>query len=250
MRNRHTTRAQLLAAALCFGATWMPATASVGAHASQLTMPAPTVRNTPAWQHGFPFMSSALNLASRGYVEREFLISGSARAYIPATDLQPDGRWNVRPNPGVTAPYVTRILVRMPASADRFNGTVLVEWLNESGGFDAASDWLYTHEEIVREGYAYVGVTAQFVGVQALLGWESGPSARYAGLFHPGESFAYDIFGQAGRALHHAHDGDPRPLGILTDKVRTVLATGFSQSAASSSSPRGLRHLMTPLFRS
>ena len=248
MRTRKTTHALLLTAALCLGATWMSAIASVSADTSQPDLPAPTVRNAPGGQHGFPFMSSALNLASRGYVEQEFLISGVARAYIPATTFQPDGRWNVRPNPGVTAPYVTRILVRRPASADRFNGTVLVEWFNESGGFDAASDWLYTHEEIVREGYAYVGVSAQFVGVQALLGWESGPGARYTGLFHPGDSFDYDIFTQAGWALNHAHGGDPRPLGILTDQVRTLLATGFSQSAALLTTYVNAVHRLSPVY--
>ncbi|HVO49073.1 MAG TPA: alpha/beta hydrolase domain-containing protein [Steroidobacteraceae bacterium] len=186
----------------------------------------------PPGQHGFPFISSALNLAGSGFVEQEFLISGTATAYIPVKPLQADGRWDVAPNPGVTAPYVTRILVRRPASPDRFNGTVLVEWFNESGGFDTASDWLYTHEELMREGYAYVGVTVQFSGVQALEAWESGPGARYASLFHPGESFDYDIFSQAGWALTHARAGDPRPLGNLTSKVRAVLATGFSESAA------------------
>src|SRR5215469_8943224 len=160
----------------------------------------PRVRTAPHGQHGFPFMASTLNLSERGYVEQEFLLSGVAQAYIPVTPLQSDGRWNVQPNPGVTAPYTTRILVRRPIDPGRFNGTVVVEWFNESGGFDAPSEWLYAHEEIVREGYAYVGVTAQFIGVKALLGWESGPGARYASLFHPGDSFAYDIFAQAGWA--------------------------------------------------
>jgi hypothetical protein len=193
-------------------------------------------------------MASTLSLSERGYVEQEFLLSGVAQAYIPVTPLQPDGRWNVRPNPGVTAPYTTRILVRRPIDPERFNGTVVVEWFNESGGFDAPSEWLYAHEEIVREGYAYVGVTAQFIGVKALLGWGSGPGARYASLFHPGDSFAYDIFAQAGWAVTHARREDPRPLGNLTSSVRTVLAAGFSQSAAWLTTYVNAIHPRSPAF--
>ena len=29
-----------------------------------------------------------------------------------------------------------------PADAARFNGTVVVEWLNVSGGLDGAPDWI------------------------------------------------------------------------------------------------------------
>jgi len=208
------------------------------------------VRSAPNGQNGFPFMASALNLASVGYAEQEYLLSGTAQAYIPVTPgrLPRNGRWNVMPNPGATAPYTTRILIRRPIDPKRFNGTVVVEWFNESAGFDTPSDWLYTHDEIVREGYAYVGVTAQFVGVQALLGWESGPGARYASLFHPGESFAYDIFAQAGWVLTHARSGDPRPLGNLTSRVDTVLATGFSDSAAWLTTFVNAIHRLSPVF--
>ena len=195
-------------------------------------------------------MTSAMNLDSVGYVEKEFLVSGTARAFIPVSDqpLRADGRWNVKPNPGVTAPYTTRILVRRPQNPEAFNGTVVVEWFNESAGFDTPSDWLYMHDEIVREGYAYVGVTAQFVGVQALQDWESGSGARYASLFHPGESFAYDIYAQVGAVLTHARSGDPRPLGDLTSKIHTVLAAGFSQSAGWLMTYVNAIHRLSPVY--
>ena len=201
--------------------------------ASDWPGPTPRVNVAPAGQHGFPFRSSALNLGRLGYVEQEFLISGTARAYIPVTQdpLPANGRWNVKPNPGVTAPFTTRLLVRRPIDPRTFNGTVVVEWLNASDASDTQSDWLYMHDEIVRQGSVYVGVTTQYIGVQTLLAWESGPGARYASLFHPGDSFSYDIFAQAGWAVTHGRSGDPCPLGSLTDTVRTVVATGFSQSA-------------------
>ena len=40
--------------------------------------------------------------------------------------------------PAELADYRTRILVYRPADAARFNGTVVVEWLNVSGGLDGA----------------------------------------------------------------------------------------------------------------
>lgn len=214
------------------------------------TVATPRVRNAPNGQHGIPFLSTALDLGKVGYVEQEFLISGTAQAYLSVTPdpLQPDGRWDSRPNPGVTAPYTTRILVRRPLDPARFNGTVVVEWLNESGGSDATADWWYMHNEIVRQGYAYIGVTVQWPGVQSLLGWETGPGARYATLFHPGESFDYNIYAQAGWVVAHPRGGDPRPLGTLTDRVRSVLATGFSQSAWWLATYINAIHRLTPVY--
>ncbi|MBS0579011.1 MAG: hypothetical protein JSR36_07080 [Proteobacteria bacterium] len=210
--------------------------------------PAPTLRAAPSGVHGFPFRTSTLNLAGAGYVEQEFLLSGTAQAYVPVAPLGSDGRWNVTANPGVTAPYVTRILVRRPTDPARFNGTVVVEWNNASGGSDTQSDWLYMHEEILRQGYAYIGVTAQYVGVQTLLAWEGGPGSRYASLFHPGDSFAYDIFSQAGAVVLHGRPGDPRALGELTGRVSAVLATGFSQSAAWLTTYFNAIHRLGPVY--
>ena len=65
-----------------------------------------------------------------------------------------------------TADYTTRMVVLTPTDAAKFNGTVIVEWLNVSGGVDAPALWFMAHREIVREGYAYVVVSAQQVGVE------------------------------------------------------------------------------------
>ena len=70
----------------------------------------------------------------------------------------------------MTAPYATRIVVVRPTNPSKFNGTVVVEWLNVSAGADASPDWNAVHRELIRSGYAYVGVSAQKVGV------EGGPS--------------------------------------------------------------------------
>lgn len=91
-------------------------------------VPTPTVTG-PITSPGSAFVASTtLPLESLGYVEEEFFLSGTASAFTSATPLAPDGRWSVTPD--ATAAYTTRILVRRPASRLKFNGTVLVEWLN------------------------------------------------------------------------------------------------------------------------
>ena len=57
-------------------------------------------------------------------------------------------------------------MVRRPADATAFSGTVVAEWLNVSSGADAGPDWTYLADEIVRRGHAWVGVSAQYVGVE------------------------------------------------------------------------------------
>ena len=200
--------------------------ASIGLVATSIAVQAsvqtPNLSIPPAGNNGFPFLASSIDLAAFGYTEREFFISGTAQAFINSGTLGNNGVWNVAP--GATAPYTTRILVRTP-SPESFNGTVVVEWLNVTGGIDAEPDWDYAHVELLRAGYAWVGVTAQYVGAAFLPIWDS---ARYASISHPGDSWSYDIYSQAGQAILH---GNPAPLGALTPLVRTLLADGESQSA-------------------
>src|SRR6185437_3407660 len=115
-----------------------------------------------------------------------------------------------------------------------FNGSVLVEWLNVSGGIDAPAVWMMAHREIIRAGYAYVGVSAQRVGVEggdSLLGADmslkSQDPQRYAALNHPGDAFSYDIFSQIGRLLK----GAERHALVRDLPVERVIALGESQSA-------------------
>ncbi|OCB40553.1 hypothetical protein A5675_11780 [Mycobacterium malmoense] len=171
----------------------------------------------------------AFDIAGLGYRIEEFFVSGAASCYAPLGELGPDGRWDVKPSG--TADYRTRIVVVTPADRARFNGTVLVEWLNVSGGIDAPAVWMMAHREILRAGYAYVAVSAQRVGVDggaSILGVDmslkSQDPARYAPLRHPGDAFAYDIFSQAGGLIRNA--------GVLGGlRGRHVVALGESQSA-------------------
>ncbi len=196
---------------------------AVASTAALAAVPTPMVSIPSAGTNGFPFLTSAINLASFGYTEKEFFISGNAQGFVNSGALGNDGVWNA--SSGANAPYKTRILVRTPTNPHLFNGTVVVEWLNVTGGLDAEPEWDYAHVELLRSGYAWVGVTAQFVGAAFLPSWDS---ARYGSISHPGDSWSYDIYSQAGMAILH---GNPQPLGALTSSVRTLLAEGESQSA-------------------
>lgn len=176
---------------------------------------------------------TAFDLADVGYEVEEFFLTGTATGYANDGTLNPDGRWRV--SPATTAPYKTRIVVYRPIDPARFSGTVVVEWLNVSGGLDAAPDWITLHTEITRAGHAWVGVSAQYVGIEAgsspltplAGGLKSIDPARYGTLSHPGDTFSYDIYSQAGAALR-APNG-PDPLGGLN--IRKLIAAGESQSA-------------------
>jgi len=170
------------------------------------------------------FGHTSFDLATVGYTQSEFFVEGTASAYAPVTPLTTDGRWTVEPT--TSEPYRTRIVVNRPERARDFNGTVVVEWLNVSGGADASPDWIHMHTELIRSGSAWVGVSAQAVGMNALKVPPLGDPVRYESLTHPGDSYSYDMFSQAGQAVR---DAAATVLGGLAPK--RVIAVGESQSA-------------------
>jgi hypothetical protein len=121
------------------------------------------------------------DLSTVGYEQQEYFQSGTATAFTSATPLTSEGDWDM--TAASTAPYTTRIVVRRPTDAAAFNGTVFVEWLNVSGGLDASPDWTYSHVELIRSGYAWVGVSAQSVGIVGAGVWFQGD--QILGGLHP-----------------------------------------------------------------
>src|SRR5215470_9178416 len=175
-----------------------------------------------------------------GYVDHEYVAAGTATAYgvVGGTAaLTDDGHWSFVPS--TTAAYRTRVIVRRPADAADASGTVIVEWLNVSGGIDANPDYVSFQEEIVRQHHIWVGVSAQLIGVEggpvlvaapggeafAGKGLKGIDPARYGSLTHPGDGYSFDIFTQVARALLQ---GGPLLGGA---EPRYVLAVGESQSA-------------------
>jgi hypothetical protein len=184
-----------------------------------------------------PFIGAA-SPANTGsaYVEHEYVASGTATAYNANGPLSGDGEWTFEP--AESAAYRTRVLVRRPAEAGDFSGTVVVEWLNVSGGLDGNPDYATLEEELVRQGHAWVGVSAQLIGIEggpvlvlapgaeglAGKGLKALDPERYGTLEHPGDGYSFDIFTQVARAVRAGDAmGDLEP--------ERVLAAGESQSA-------------------
>jgi Alpha/beta hydrolase domain len=164
---------------------------------------------------------TSFNLSKVGYERSQFFVSGTAHSYVPAQPLTTDGKWVIAT--GVGAPYKTRIAVYRPINPKKFNGTVVIEWLNVSGGTDDSPDWTLSHNELIRDGFAWVGVSAQQVGVDSA---KTTDPAQYSSLSHPGDSFSYDIFSQAGQAVRK---DAAMILGGL--RPRILIGAGESQSA-------------------
>lgn len=177
--------------------------------------------------HDYPFFSTDIVLANYGYVEEEFTFEGTANTY---TTPAADGSVDVAER---GLPYRTRLLVRRPARQSRFNGVVFVEWFNVTNQYDTDVLWLYQKEFLIREGYAWVGVSAQNVGLSApRTGLKAWSPRRYGSLDVTnggrigGDALAADIYSQAGAAIRRV----PAVLGGL--KPIYVIAAGQSQSAS------------------
>jgi hypothetical protein len=184
------------------------------------------------------------DLKAMGYVEEEFLISGTANVY----DWPKPGPATVR---AANAPYTTRVLVRRPMNRARFSGTVAVEMLNPSNRFDLNIGWAISHREFVRNGDAWVGITAKPIAVAALRTFDPG---RYKELSWtnplplddsrncaqiPNDSerttengLVWDINTQTGAWLRSRDSSNPLLYGASTKDahpVRHLYAWGFSQ---------------------
>lgn len=173
--------------------------------------------------HNYTFFATNHDLAIHGYIEEEFFIEGTANRYNTppqTTGAVIDGNH----------PYKTRVVVRRPADAKRFNGTVLVEWDNVTNNFDAENVWFFAWEHMISDGYIWVGVSAQNVGITALKKFSNdryGTADVTHGGTVTGDALSYDIFSQAGQAIKSP--GSVDILGGL--KPRHVFAIGESQSA-------------------
>jgi hypothetical protein len=173
-------------------------------------------------QPGQPANAFLQDLGAYGMAEQEFFISGQANAYTEAGIWRKDGIWPIKVKKSAQ-PYKTRVLARYPTDAARFNGTVVVEWLNVTGGTDAEIDGSFMREELLAKGYAWVGVSAQKAGVEGI---KKAYPGRYDSLAIANDALSYDIFSEVARTLRQ--EGSPLLGGL---KAVRLLATGQSQSA-------------------
>jgi Alpha/beta hydrolase domain len=189
---------------------------------------------------GRPLNSDAQWLDASGFLEQEFCLRGQASRYR----LLDPAREAERVDGGHR--YATRMLVRRPREAERFNDTVVVEWLNVSAGQDIDFVYAATRELMLRQGFAWVGVSVQRGGVERLFTWnpdrysaltvsapESDPDTGDA--LDPahavtgavgGDVLCWDIYSQVAEAIRReAVD----LLGVPA--VDRIIAAGESQSA-------------------
>ncbi len=181
-------------------------------------------------------------LSAIGYVEEEYFVSGLANVYT----------WPA-PGPAVVrtadAPYTTRILVRRPAKASKFSGNVVVEPLNPSNLFDLNLGWGLMHEQLIRNGDVWVGVTVKPVSVEALKNFDP---TRYAPLSManplplddpancatvPNDSnrktengLAWDIYSQVGELIRSTSAKNPVVHGGRAKGGLKVYGFGYSQT--------------------
>lgn len=183
------------------------------------------------------------DLSAIGYVEEEYFVSGLANVYT----------WPA-PGPAVVrtpnVPYETRILVRRPAKAAHFSGHVVVEPLNPSNLFDLNLGWGLMHDQLIRSGDAWVGITVKPVSMQTLKTFDP---VRYAPLEMnnplpltdpancttvPSDSsrttengLAWDIYSQVGELLRGKSSKNPVHYGGAKPKNGFELyGFGYSQT--------------------
>lgn len=187
-------------------------------------------------------LQGSVNLASHGYVEEEYLVTGNARIYeaVPNSDYQVKVLGE--------SEYTTRALVRQPENPDSWSGRVVIEYMNVTDGMDLQVAWARLHEQLLEEGDAYIAFTGKsnvlpvlkefdgerygtlsFGEPNALTGQTCGTSPGDAD-FNPNQvagsenGLLWDMWNQIGLA---AKSGDaPLPKGATT-----VIAYGESQSS-------------------
>lgn len=146
-----------IAAAVTLG---VPAVAAAKTPIPTVSKPVPTTASSHPFG-GAEFQLRPQRLQREGYVEEEYLVSGTANVYT----------W---PAPGAAkvrtagAPYTTRILVRRPRKAKDSSGNAIVEMLNPSNRMDLNIGWALSHKEFMRRGDTWVGITAKPIAVDAL----------------------------------------------------------------------------------
>ncbi|RVO69948.1 alpha/beta hydrolase domain-containing protein [Sinorhizobium medicae] len=200
------------------------------------TTASPAVVRPPAV--GSAMSATAMPLSASGYEEHELFLKGQASRYRIADPMR-DAEFV-----DAGSPYETRVLVRRPTNPKKFNGTVVVEWLNVT--LDQDVDFVFgaTRELLVRDGYAWIGVSAQRNGIDAMKKWnperyetlavDASNADPEGGELDPADPLimakgadvlAWDIFSQVGRL---AATSSRDLLGGL--QVRTVIAAAESQS--------------------
>lgn len=177
------------------------------------------------------------------YVDEEYFVSGLADLYT-YNEVPVRGEIIIQPVNAtfpqtVDIPYTTRIIIRRPVDMADFNGTLVIEWWNSTGGFDTAPVYDPMAEFVGREGWIYVGVTNSTTSIEflkagcLLLGVVpvADCQTRYAALEMSANGLAYDMVSQIANMLKNSADPqNPLPAGF---EVERLYHAGQSQQGGS-----------------
>lgn len=192
------------------------------------------------------YSASAIPLADYGYVEEEYFIEGTANRYslpeLETGEILDSGH-----------PYRTRLVVRRPTDTSVFNGIVVVEWINVTGGPDKDIDWWQSGHHMLRNGYAYVMVSAQQMGIDTMQQFSAG---RYGELDTTdggrveNDALSFDIFSAVGKAINRIGEtSGTGQVDILSGlQAEQIIATGHSQSASRLATYLNNIHPIEPVY--
>ena len=211
--------------------------ASQAADPGRETVPLPAIAPIPA---GPIFTGALQDVTKRGYFEREYVVTvTNPQVYSYVGDST-----EVSVAPAPTSPqgdYRSRIIVRAPANPADFNGRVLVEMMNTTTTVDLDIAWEHSHDYLMSDGWAYVAITVQQTGINALQSFTRAPQ-RYRGLGlnlrtpaaaadaaqgARDPSLAWDLTSQVGALIARGDGASP----LAGYDVRSTFLTGQSQMA-------------------
>ncbi len=217
-----------------------PVLTATAADVTPFQVSLPTVTGPiPSTPTDFPFGAEGFDImpaVPKGYVVEEFFFSGTGIIYeYTPTGIQIVASCPARATQGCTnIPYTTRMVVKRPKHPHQFSGTVIIEPLNPSAGFDIAAVWDRSRDSFVRNGDIFIGWSSKSVIVNALKNWNP---TRYAALnwnylpATPGnnsganDGITFDIAAQIGALIKDNGKNSP----IHDFKVKRVFEAGFSQ---------------------
>lgn len=177
-----------------------------------------------------PFIASSIELEPLGYVEEEYLVSGAASVYMYTDD---EGQSSEVEVAQADVAYTTRMLVRRPQSPQKSSGTVYLEILNATAGWDGDPIWQNTSALVTREGSSWVGLTTKPVAADFLRDkWGRSPFAprnasRYADISFPHFGQVWDMISQVAALLRSESSENP----LRGWRIERIILVGYSQSA-------------------
>ena len=202
------------------GSTATPTTTRIAAPNSPVAVPTvagPVTGGEP----DVPVNAMPTEFATQyGYAEKEYYFSGKATAYEADGEWGKDGKWSVKPT--TTAAYKSRMVVRTPTDPKKFNGTVVVEWFNETAGRDADPDF----------GFAHAELDARRLRLRRRLG---------AGARHHGPGRFHDS--HPGLPPRLAEDSEPRPVLDALASRRRLLVRHLLPGRSGDLAPEGCEPL-------